>query len=62
MIFAAGTMILAILFSLSRGGILAMVLVALLLLVLLPFSKIGKTRLPGTVCRAHCRLWDTAGA
>ena len=42
MIFAAGTMILAILFSLSRGGILAMVLVALLLLVLLPFSKIGK--------------------
>ena len=42
MIFAAGTMILAILFSLSRGGILAMVLVALLLLVILPFSKVGK--------------------
>jgi O-antigen ligase len=42
MIFATGAMILAILFSLSRGGILAMVLVALLMLVLLPFSKIGK--------------------
>lgn len=42
MIFAAGTMILAILFSLSRGGILAMALVALLLLVILPFSKAAK--------------------
>ncbi|NTW88066.1 MAG: O-antigen ligase family protein [Desulfobulbaceae bacterium] len=42
MIFAAGIMILAILFSLSRGGILAMVLVALMLLIILPFSKAGK--------------------
>jgi O-antigen ligase len=42
MIFAAGTMILAILFSLSRGGILAMLLVVLLLMVILPFSKVGK--------------------
>jgi O-antigen ligase len=42
MLFAAGAMFLAILFSLSRGGILAMVLVALLLLVILPFSRTGK--------------------
>ncbi len=42
LIFAAGTMILAVLFSLSRGGILAMVLIALGLIVLLPFSKRGK--------------------
>jgi O-antigen ligase len=32
-------MLLAVLFSLSRGGILTMLLVALLLLVILPFSK-----------------------
>jgi len=38
LLFAAGMMVLAVLFSLSRGGILAMVLVALLLVVLLPFS------------------------
>lgn len=42
MIFAAGTMILAILFSLSRGGILSMVLAALLLLTMLPFSRSKK--------------------
>lgn len=42
MIFAACTMILSILFSLSRGGILAMVLITLLLLVTLPFSKARK--------------------
>jgi O-antigen ligase len=42
LIFAAMTMVLAILFSLSRGGILAMLLVALCLIVLLPFSKNGK--------------------
>lgn len=42
MIFAAGAMILAVLFSLSRGGILAMALIVLLLLVVLPFSKAGK--------------------
>lgn len=42
MIFAVGAMILATLFSLSRGGILAMVLVALLLVGLLPFSKARK--------------------
>ncbi len=42
MLFAAGAMILAILFSLSRGGILAMVLVALLMVIILPFSKAGK--------------------
>jgi len=43
MIFAAGTMVLAILFSLSRGGILAMVLVVLMLLVILPFPKAAKS-------------------
>jgi len=42
LIFAGLTMLLAILFSLSRGGILAMLLVALCLIVLLPFSKSGK--------------------
>jgi hypothetical protein len=42
MIFAAATMILAILFSLSRGGILAMVLVASMLVFVLPFSKTRK--------------------
>lgn len=42
LIFATGTMVLAVLFSLSRGGILAMVLIALCLIVLLPFSKKGK--------------------
>jgi len=42
LIFAAGTMVLAVLFSLSRGGILAMLLIALCLIVLLPFSKRGK--------------------
>jgi O-antigen ligase len=41
-IFAAMTMVLAILFSLSRGGILAMLLVAICLIVILPFSKSGK--------------------
>ncbi len=42
LIFAAMTMVLAVLFSLSRGGILAMLLIAILLIVLLPFSKKGK--------------------
>jgi O-antigen ligase len=42
MIFAAGTMILATLFSLSRGGILVMILVALMLVIVLPFSKTAK--------------------
>ena len=42
MVFAAGTMILATLFSLSRGGILAMILVGLLLLAILPFSRASK--------------------
>lgn len=42
MIFAAGTMILAVLFSLSRGGILAMVLVSLMLVFVMPFSKTKK--------------------
>lgn len=45
--FAAGVMILAVLFSLSRGGILAMVTVSALLNVLLPLS--GRTRLLATV-------------
>jgi len=40
--FAAGMMVLAVLFSLSRGGILAMVLVALLLVVSLPFPRTKK--------------------
>jgi O-antigen ligase len=40
--FAAGMMVLAVLFSLSRGGILAMGLVALLLVVTLPFPRIKK--------------------
>ena len=40
--FAAGMMVLAVLFSLSRGGILAMGLVALLLVVTLPFSRTKK--------------------
>ncbi len=42
MMFAAGMMILAVLFSLSRGGILAMGLVGFLLLVMLPFRRSGK--------------------
>jgi O-antigen ligase len=42
LIFAGLAMVLAVLFSLSRGGILAMLLVALCLIVLLPFSKSGK--------------------
>ncbi len=42
LIFAAVTMVLAIIFTLSRGGIVAMLLVALCLIVLLPFSKRGK--------------------
>lgn len=42
LIFASGAMVLAVLFSLSRGGILAMLLTALLLIVFLPFSKKGK--------------------
>ena len=39
LLFATGGMLLAVLFSLSRGGILTMFLVALLLLVVLPFSR-----------------------
>ncbi|BHH85117.1 hypothetical protein LA52FAK_34060 [Desulforhopalus sp. 52FAK] len=39
LIFAAGAMWLAVLFSLSRGGILAMVFVALTLTLMLPFSS-----------------------
>ncbi len=42
LIFAAVTMVLAVLFSLSRGGILAMLLIGICLVVLLPFSKKGK--------------------
>lgn len=42
MIFAAGAMILAVLFSLSRGGILAMVMVGLTLLAVMPFAKTRK--------------------
>ncbi|KGO33475.1 MAG: O-antigen ligase family protein [Desulfoprunum sp.] len=44
---AAGVMILAVLFSLSRGGILAMLTVSVLLNVLLPLS--GRTRLVATL-------------
>lgn len=39
LLFSSGLMILAVIFSLSRGGILAMLLVALLLVMLLPFSR-----------------------
>lgn len=42
LLFATGGMLLAVLFSLSRGGILTMLLVALLLLVILPFSRAWK--------------------
>jgi len=45
--FAAGVMLLAVLFSLSRGGILAMLTVSVLLNVLLPLS--GRTRLVATI-------------
>ena len=43
LLFAAGVMILAVLFSLSRGGILAMLTVSVLLNFLLPLSR--RTRL-----------------
>lgn len=43
LIFAGGIMILAVLFSLSRGGILAMIFTALCLILFLPFSRGGKT-------------------
>lgn len=42
LIFASAAMALAVLFSLSRGGILAMVVVGLLLIILLPFPRKGK--------------------
>ena len=42
LIFASVIMVLSILFSLSRGGILAMVVVTFLLTAFLPFSKIKK--------------------
>jgi O-antigen ligase len=45
--FAAGVMLLAVLFSLSRGGILAMLTVSVLLNVLLPLS--GRTRVVATL-------------
>ncbi|TKB09908.1 O-antigen ligase [Desulforhopalus sp. IMCC35007] len=41
-LFAAALMWLAVLFSLSRGGILAMVLVAMCFIFFLPFSKMRK--------------------
>lgn len=41
-LFAAGLMILAVLFSLSRGGILSMMAVGLLLVWMLSFSRKGK--------------------
>ncbi len=41
-IFAAAAMVLAVMFSLSRGGMLAMLLSAVCLVILLPFSKKGK--------------------
>ncbi|PHR27857.1 MAG: hypothetical protein COA36_07815 [Desulfotalea sp.] len=47
-LFAAGAMWLAVLFSLSRGGILAMVFVVLLLTLMLPFST--KKKLVGLSC------------
>jgi len=45
--FAAGVMLLAVLFSLSRGGILAMLTVSVLLNLLLPLSR--RTRLLATL-------------
>ncbi|MBB5348089.1 O-antigen ligase family protein [Desulfoprunum benzoelyticum] len=47
LLFAAGVMILAVLFSLSRGGILAMLTVSVLLNLLLPLSR--RTRLVAIV-------------
>jgi len=46
-LFAAGVMLLAVLFSLSRGGILAMLTVSVLLNTLLPLSR--RTRLLATL-------------
>jgi O-antigen ligase len=43
LIFASVIMVLSVLFSLSRGGILSMVAVIFLLAVLMPFSKLKKT-------------------
>lgn len=49
-LFGATAMILAVIFSLSRGGILSMLLVGLLLIVMLPFSRKSKLLFLGGFC------------